>query len=111
MITLCQAFPKGHQVEDYYSLGQDMNLTLKDGDVATYGWGNPNAVTLSDSEGSSLGFIISAWHGQKISYVIGILNVISTLGDRDVTFWRLNEKSIKPREYIPSEWSTPLPLP
>lgn len=70
---------------------------------------NPALVT-SSHEAAPHGFVITAYAGYSLTHIIKHASIFYEGHTYWVSLWRKLD-NIKPREYRPSLWATPVPLP
>lgn len=93
-----------------------LNYVTEQGDVVAYGPPellNPDAVQGVDFF-NDVGFVIEGWAGWTVANIINNLHLNFGGVDRTISVWTIPEGAAPPpkkREYTPSNWATPVPLP
>ncbi len=108
MITL-RPGDTGFRYKDWEYLGVNHETITKAGDKVCYELNLPDVVS-GGTIVSERGFVLSDCGGHSMGWISEYLNVMFAGKSMMIGFWRPVQNK-KPREYIPSEWAKPLPLP
>jgi hypothetical protein len=95
-------------VNGHYVGMSDPKSKMFKGDVVCFGYSpNPNEISWEDYTNPG-GFMVADTTGMTIQYLVGALGPYH--GNKVMTCWK-SQKNTKPKEYVPSAWAEPVPLP
>lgn len=110
MLTLLTLNP-GTMVNGWVFITPTNHVKLVSGDVVCFGDPRPWEIQGDDCH-STDGFVISGFAGRSLKDVFQSFAGQEKAGCQIATFWRRTGGFfLKPKQYIPSEWAKPVPLP